>query len=115
MICVSGELRQSVVAFLPAAGERNYNDGSVYNTGNNGNYWSSTVNSNNSYNMNFNSSNVNANNNNNRANGFSVRCVSELLTDIFSVETLHAASLFSYNYTLRGMVLCVGLSCKDDT
>ncbi|MDR3326712.1 MAG: hypothetical protein LBT04_01030, partial [Prevotellaceae bacterium] len=63
---------------------RNYNDGSVYNTGNNGNYWSSTVNGDNGRNMNFNSSNVNANNNNNRANGMSVRCVAELLANILN-------------------------------
>jgi uncharacterized protein (TIGR02145 family) len=64
--------------FLPAAGYRNYNNGSANNVGSNGNYWSSSVNSTNAYNMNFNSGNVNPNNNNNRANGFSVRCVAEL-------------------------------------
>lgn len=47
------------------------------NAGNNGNYWSSTPNSNssNAYNLNFNStSSINPSNNNNRYNGFSVRC-----------------------------------------
>ena len=55
--------------FLPAAG--NYNGGSYYNAGTNGNYWSSTPNSNasNAYNLNFNSGNANVNNNN-RNNGF---------------------------------------------
>lgn len=62
--------------FLPAAG--NSNGSSVNNTGNNGNYWSSTPNSgnNNAWNANFNSGNLNPNNNN-RNNGFSVRCVLE--------------------------------------
>jgi hypothetical protein len=60
--------------FLPAAGYRN-NSGGQNNVGNNGNYWSSTVNGTNSHNLNFNSTNVNPNNNNNRANGFSLRCV----------------------------------------
>ncbi|NDV93401.1 hypothetical protein D0T84_00515 [Dysgonomonas sp. 521] len=71
----------SACFYLPAAGNRNNNNGSLNNVGNNGNYWSSTrnsSNSNNSYNLNFNSSNVNPGNNNNRANGFSVRCISEL-------------------------------------
>jgi len=65
--------------FLPAAGNRNNNDGSLNNVGTNGNYWSSTVNGTNARNLNFNSGNVNVNNNN-RANGFSCRCVSELNT-----------------------------------
>jgi uncharacterized protein (TIGR02145 family) len=63
---------------LPAAGYRNNSSGSLNNVGNNGNYWSSSVNGNNGRNLNFNSSNVNPNNNTNRANGFSVRCVAEL-------------------------------------
>ena len=55
----------------------NVNSGSLRNAGNNGNYWSSTANSNtsNAYNLNFNSGNVNPSNNNNRYNGFSVRCL----------------------------------------
>jgi uncharacterized protein (TIGR02145 family) len=65
---------------MPAAGYRNNSNGALNNVGSNGNYWSSTWNSNtNSYNLNFNSSNVNPGNNNNRANGFSVRCVSEFI------------------------------------
>ena len=63
--------------FLPAAGYRN--GSSLNNAGSNGNYWSSSLNSDNSwnaYNMNFNSGNHNVNNNN-RYNGRSVRPVTE--------------------------------------
>jgi uncharacterized protein (TIGR02145 family) len=66
--------------FLPAAGYRNNNSATLNNAGTNGNYWSTTVNSTNAYNVNFNSSNVNPGNNNNRANGHSVRCLAELNT-----------------------------------
>ena len=62
---------------LPAAGNRNGT--SLNNAGSNGNYWSSSLNTdnpNNAYNVNFNSDNVNWNNNN-RYNGQSVRPVSE--------------------------------------
>ena len=48
--------------FLPAAGYRNNTN--VNNQGSNGNYWSSTLNSdnpNNAYNLNFNSNNANVN------------------------------------------------------
>ena len=62
--------------FFAAAG--NYNNGSLNNAGDNGNYWSSTPNdSNNAYNLNFNSGNINTNNNN-RYNGYSVRPVQYL-------------------------------------
>ncbi|MDD2438559.1 MAG: FISUMP domain-containing protein [Massilibacteroides sp.] len=66
--------------FFPAAGYRNI-DGSINSRGTNGNYWSSSSHSStsqNAWNLNFNSGNANLNNNN-RANGFSVRCVSENL------------------------------------
>ena len=54
----------------------NVNSGSLNNSANNGNYWSSTANSaTNADNLNFNSGNVNPSNNNNRNNGFSVRCL----------------------------------------
>ncbi len=73
--------------FLPddglcAAGNR-WND-NTNNVGNNGNYWSSTQNpdnTNNAYNLNFNSGNMNWNNNNNRNNGQSVRPVTEFPED----------------------------------
>ena len=63
--------------FLPAAGYRNGT--TANNVGSNGNYWSSTANSEtNAYNLNFNSNgNWNTANNNNRYNGFSVRLVCE--------------------------------------
>lgn len=64
------------------AGNRNNNNGALNNEGSNGSYWSSTPNSNNSYNLNFNSSNANMNNNN-RANGFSMLCVRELTIACF--------------------------------
>ena len=60
---------------LPAAGYRN--DSSLNNAGSNGNYWSSSLNTNNpnnAYNLNFNSDNVDWNNNN-RYIGFTVRPV----------------------------------------
>ena len=64
---------------LPAAGNRNGTE--LYNRGSNGNYWSGTLNennSNNAYNLNFNDWNNNWNDWNNRNNGFSVRPVTEL-------------------------------------
>ena len=73
---VSGDCRIGRCAgFLPAAGYRN--GGSLNNAGDNGNYWSGSLNTdnpNNAWNVNFNSDNVNRNNNN-RYNGQSVRPV----------------------------------------
>lgn len=59
-------------------GNRNNSDATLNNQGSNGNYWSSSPNGTNAYNLNFNSGGVNPANNNNRANGFSVRCVKDL-------------------------------------
>lgn len=76
-------------ARLPAAGNRNGE--SVNNSGSNGNYWSGSLNSNNSnnaYNLNFNSGNHDWNNNN-RYYGHTVRPVSEL--------ALRDKSLFSFH------------------
>ena len=70
----SGDCRTECL-FLPAAGYRN--DTSLNNAGSNGNYWSrslNTNNSNNARNLNFNSGNINTNNNN-RNYGQSVRPV----------------------------------------
>jgi len=65
-----------VYVFTLVGGYRNYNNGSLNNVGNNGNYWSSTVSGTNARNLNFNSSNANMNSNN-RANGFTVRCIKD--------------------------------------
>jgi uncharacterized protein (TIGR02145 family) len=73
---------------MPAAGNRNNSNGSLNNQGSNGNYWSSTPNGSNAYNLNFNSSNVNPGNNNNRSNGFSVRCVVEINISLLAVECI---------------------------
>jgi len=67
---------------LPMAGNRNKSNGSLnpddFGIGTNGNYWSSTVSSTNSRNLNFNSSNANMNTSN-RANGNSVRCLKDYI------------------------------------
>ena len=59
--------------FFPAAGYRNYYDGSAYNRGYNGNYWSSRPDSF----LYFYSSNVNMYDYYYRADGYSVRCVQD--------------------------------------
>ena len=62
------------LCFFPASGNRNGTG--LNNRGSNGNYWSSSLNSQtNGYNLNFNSTGVNPANNNNRFNGFPVRAV----------------------------------------
>jgi uncharacterized protein (TIGR02145 family) len=63
---------------ISLAGNRNNTTGVLNNPGSNGNYWSSSPDSTNAYNLNFNSTSVNPANDNNRANGFSVRCVKDL-------------------------------------
>ena len=71
-MCVSGDCRWDI----PASGNRNNDD--LNNHGSNGNYWSRSLNSNNTNNarnLYFNSGNINPTNNNNRYNGFSVRPV----------------------------------------
>jgi hypothetical protein len=80
-------LRHQALAFLPAAGNRNNDNGQLNNRGNNGYYWSSTQNSNanNAYNMNLNSSGANTNNNN-RTNGFSVRCIAAFNTLFYLIS-----------------------------
>lgn len=66
---------------VPAAGLRN-NNATLVNASSNGYYWSSSPHGGNPErggNLNFNNNgNVNPQNNNNRANGMSVRCVSEV-------------------------------------
>lgn len=68
-----------ILSFIVVGGNRsgNFNGTSLNNSGTNGNYWSSTINPNNTsnaYNLNVNSSNANSDNNN-RNNGLTVRGV----------------------------------------
>ncbi|MCP5062188.1 MAG: hypothetical protein GY936_06985 [Ignavibacteriae bacterium] len=63
------------------AGNRNNNNGSFNNIGNNTFFWSSTENGSNANNMNLNNNNDNVNlNNNNKNYGFSVRCLKDSAT-----------------------------------
>lgn len=83
--------------FLPAAGNRNNNEGSgttaTNNAGTNGNYWSSDAyNSSYGYNLNFNSGNANVNNNN-KTYGFPVRCVKAFTNE----RTCHSFPVFTIN------------------
>jgi uncharacterized protein (TIGR02145 family) len=79
------DMMNSVAASVSAlpGGYRN-NNGNFNNMGNNANFWSSTENnSNNAWNRNLNYSNSQVNrNNNNKENGFSVRCVRDLLQSL---------------------------------
>jgi hypothetical protein len=61
---------------LPVAGDRKGSDGLLANVGDNGNYWSSTVNSTSSHSLSFNSSFAGINTFV-RANGFSIRCIKD--------------------------------------
>ena len=64
--------------FLPAAGYRNGNDGTLGNVGTNGYYWSSTEDSSNyAYNLGFSSGNAPEVSRYNKRFGYSVRCVAE--------------------------------------
>ena len=76
-ICIDSDCLE---IWFPAAGGRNNSTGAVYNASSNGNYWSSSpydTGTNGGY-LNFNKDGgVNPRNNTNRANGLSVRCVSE--------------------------------------
>jgi hypothetical protein len=63
--------------FLPAAGDRGYKDGRVYDTGRYGFYSSSTVNGSYGLRMDFLGNGVYTTYSQHRANGFSVRCISE--------------------------------------
>jgi hypothetical protein len=97
-------LRQKCLLFLPAAGNRNNNNGTLNNRGSNGYYWSSTENgTNNAWNLNFNSAgantnnNNNNNNNNNRSNGFSVRCIA-----VFTIGCSSGGILNAPHFSLYG-------------
>jgi hypothetical protein len=71
---IQGCICTNQVITFTLAGNRNRTSGGLNNQGANANYWASTPNGTNAYNLNFNSTNLNPQNNNNRANGFSVRC-----------------------------------------
>jgi uncharacterized protein (TIGR02145 family) len=62
---------------LPAAGNRSSTDGTLYDRGYYGYYWSSAEGGSNAYYLDFNSSNVYAAYDINRSNGFSLRCIAE--------------------------------------
>ncbi|MDR0682515.1 MAG: fibrobacter succinogenes major paralogous domain-containing protein, partial [Dysgonamonadaceae bacterium] len=72
-----GGTNKPTTLFLPAAGYRNRIGGAQLNVGSLGTYWSSAVTGTASYSLYFTSGSVIAANTANRANGFSVRCVSE--------------------------------------
>ena len=85
MFSENGNMINSAAAFISAlpGGYRN-NNGNYNNMGSNANFWSATENnSNNAWNrnLNYNNSKVNRNNNN-KQNGFSVRCVRDLIQSI---------------------------------
>lgn len=65
--------------FMPAAGYRHYNDGSLNGEATYIHYWSSSVgNANGGWNLSFdNSGTINPENSSRRGYGFSVRCVAE--------------------------------------
>ena len=63
-----------LIPLLTAAGNRNHSNGSIYNVGSRGYYWTSSVDGDRSRNLNINSGSTNFNSND-RAYGFSVRCV----------------------------------------
>ncbi|MCL2436005.1 MAG: Ig-like domain-containing protein [Lentimicrobiaceae bacterium] len=63
--------------FLPAAGYRNLNSGTIYYVGTYGLYWSSSIIGTLAYALYFYSTSVNPTSHSNRAYGFSVRCVAE--------------------------------------
>ncbi|MCL2041012.1 MAG: fibrobacter succinogenes major paralogous domain-containing protein [Bacteroidales bacterium] len=63
--------------FLPAAGSRYYNAGTLYGVGSTGCYWSCTISGTSAYSMNFGGTTVNPSSVSNRAYGFCVRCVAD--------------------------------------
>ncbi len=80
---------------LPLAGYRGRADGSLWNVGNDGGYWSSTVSSTNSKVLFF--SNLNPNfSTSNRASGFTVRCIKETAGTINSLDCNGATNTGGY-------------------
>ena len=74
---ISADGGSTTALFLPAAGYRGTNSSTLNYAGTYGYYWSSTVNGTSAYNLYFYSSLVSPGSNSTRANGFSVRCLSE--------------------------------------
>jgi hypothetical protein len=72
-----GGRNKHTTLFLPAAGSHNRNGGGPNAVGSSGFYWSSTVSSTNSYRLYFTSGSIGASATYNRADGCTVRCVSE--------------------------------------
>ena len=69
---------QNLYDSLPFSGNYRHYSGVVNNVGSEGDFWSSSSNSErNAYNLNFNSNNLNPQNNNSKGNGFTVRCVAQ--------------------------------------
>lgn len=95
---VKGGNRQT---FFPCCG--NGNGTSRNNRGSNGNYWSSSLNSQtNGRNLNFNSGGVNPQNNNNRFNGFVGRAVQHSILGILSfTDDTHTSAV------IIGLVCCL--------
>ena len=66
-----------IIPDWPKAGNRFSDSGSMGVLGSYGNYWSSSINGANAYNLNFNTGGVSPGNSSNRGNGFSVRCLKD--------------------------------------
>ncbi len=93
----------------------NYNGSSYNNLGSNGNWWSSTQNSStNTWNRRLNYDNGNVNrNNNNKTNGYSIRCLRDLLNFCFipaccwagfhSITQALTPGLWNQNNKLQGV------------
>jgi uncharacterized protein (TIGR02145 family) len=72
-----GGTTRPTALFLPATGSRSRKDGAALNVGPNGNYWSSTTTSTSSYSLSFSRESINSGYANYRANGLTVRCVTD--------------------------------------
>ncbi len=68
---------------IPAPGVRGNGEGALWNVGNNGYSWSSTVAGTNARFLNFNSGGLNPQNSNNRANGLQLRCLQVFIAEAF--------------------------------
>ena len=74
----SGKFGSASTIWYPASGSRDYSDGSLYDVGRAGIYWSASLYYYNAYSLGFNNGGyVDPSNYNGRAYGFSVRCLQE--------------------------------------